>query len=76
MKKLMILIFCILVMGGISMKHISYRTFTAGEPPVINPYRGFVCWGENLNDDPRIAFAYVPVYWRDLEPVVGKYDFE
>lgn len=76
MKKLMILIFCILVMGGISMKHISYRTFTAGEPPVINPYRGFVCWGENLNDDPRIAFAYVPVYWRDLEPVEGKYDFE
>ena len=34
------------------MTHLSCRTFTADDPPVTNPYKGFVCWGENLSDDP------------------------
>lgn len=34
------------------MTHLSRRTFTADDPPVTNPYKGFVCWGENLSDDP------------------------
>lgn len=74
--KLILCMICILLVGGTAMKHIFHRTFTAGDPPLTNPYKGFVCWGENLNDDPRIAFAYVPVYWGDLEPVEGEYDFE
>lgn len=54
MKNRMLLCFvlCILTLGGTAMTHISRRTFSAGDPPVTNPYKGFVCWGENLSDDP------------------------
>lgn len=54
MKNRMLLCFvlCILTLGGTAMTHLSCRTFSADDPPVTNPYKGFVCWGENLSDDP------------------------
>lgn len=47
----------------------------AGETPVTNPMKGFAAWGENYRQDPYVAFAYVPVYWDELEPEQGRYDF-
>ena len=78
MKNRMLLCFvlCILILGGTAITHLSRRTFTAGDPPVTNPYKGFVCLGENLSDDPAIRFAYVPVYWSMAEPQEGEYAFE
>ena len=47
-----------------------------GEKPVNNPYKGFVAWGENYREDDNVAFAYVPVYWSEIEKEEGVYDFE
>lgn len=44
--------------------------------PVTNPLKGFAAWGENYRKDPWVSFAYVPVYWSELEPEEGKYDFK
>ena len=51
-------------------------TMEQGEKPVNNPYKGFVAWGENYREDDNVAFAYVPVYWSELEKEEGVYDFE
>lgn len=48
----------------------------AGEKPVTNPLKGFVAWGENYVKDPWYSFAYVPIYWSELEPEEGIYDFQ
>lgn len=45
------------------------------DKPVTNPMKGLVAWGENYRKDPYVAFAYVPVYWAELEPRQGEYDF-
>ena len=45
------------------------------DKPVTNPMKGLVAWGENYRQDPYVAFAYVPVYWNELEPRQGEYDF-
>lgn len=45
------------------------------DKPVTNPTKGLAAWGENYRQDPYVAFAYVPVYWNELEPRQGKYDF-
>lgn len=47
----------------------------AGDKPVTNPMKGLVAWGENYRRDPYLGFAYVPVYWDELEPRQGEYDF-
>lgn len=47
----------------------------AGEKPAANPLKGFMAWGENYRRDPLVAFAYIPVYWDELEPQPGQYDF-
>ena len=47
----------------------------APDKPVTNPMKGLVAWGENYRQDPYVAFAYVPVYWAELEPRQGEYDF-
>lgn len=45
------------------------------DKPVTNPMKGLVAWGENYRQDPYVSFAYVPVYWNELEPRQGEYDF-
>lgn len=57
--------------GGVN----AAAAFSAGEKPLTNPLKGFVAWGENYRDDPWVTLAYVPVYWRELEPEPGVYDF-
>lgn len=47
-----------------------------GEKPVTNPMKGFTAWGENYTDDPWVSFAYAAVYWDQIEPEEGQYDFE
>lgn len=47
----------------------------ASDKPVTNPMKGLAAWGENYRQDPYVAFAYVPVYWNELEPRQGEYDF-
>lgn len=47
----------------------------APDKPVTNPMKGLAAWGENYRQDPYVAFAYVPVYWNELEPRQGEYDF-
>lgn len=47
----------------------------ASEKPLSNPMKGLVAWGENYRQDPYVAFAYIPIYWNELEPQQGKYDF-
>lgn len=51
-------------------------TLPQGQKPVINPMKGLMAWGENYRQDPYVAFAYVPVYWNELEPRPGQYDFQ
>ena len=53
-----------------------HGTIVAGEKPVTNPLKGFAAWGENYKNDPWHSFAYVPVYWNELEPEEGVFDFE
>lgn len=48
----------------------------AGDAPATNPMKGLAAWGENYRKDPYVAFAYVPVYWDELEPRPGEYDFD
>ena len=48
----------------------------AGEKPTSNPMKGFAAWGENYREDPWVSFAYVPVYWNQVEPREGVYDFD
>lgn len=52
------------------------ETLEKGEKPVANPLKGFMAWGENYRKDPWISFAYVPVYWKLIEPEKGVYHFE
>lgn len=47
----------------------------AGEKPATNPMKGLMAWGENYRQDPYVAFAYIPIYWNELEPAPGQYDF-
>lgn len=47
----------------------------ASDKPVANPMKGLTAWGENYRQDPYVAFAYVPIYWNELEPRPGEYDF-
>lgn len=47
----------------------------ASNKPVTNPMKGLAAWGENYRQDPYVSFAYVPVYWNELEPRQGEYDF-
>lgn len=47
----------------------------ASDKPVTNPMKGLTAWGENYRQDPYVSFAYVPVYWDELEPRQGEYDF-
>lgn len=47
----------------------------ASDKPITNPMKGLAAWGENYRQDPYVAFAYVPVYWNELEPRQGEYDF-
>lgn len=54
---------------------VGAREIAPGEKPVTNPYKGFMAWGENYREDPLIRLAYVPVYWDELEPEEGVYDF-
>lgn len=55
---------------------IGSTTIAPGEKPVTNPYKGFMAWGENYREDPLIRLAYVPIYWDELEPEEGVYDFQ
>ena len=50
--------------------------FVEGDKPINNPYKGFAAWSENYRQDKNIAFAYVPVYWSELEKEEGVFDFE
>lgn len=54
---------------------LAAQDIPAGEKPVANPLKGLVAWGENYRQDPYLGFAYVPVYWDELEPKQGGYDF-
>ncbi len=54
---------------------LAAETIPASDKPVTNPMKGLAAWGENYRQDPYVAFAYVPVYWNELEPRQGEYDF-
>lgn len=54
---------------------LAAETIPASDKPVTNPMKGLAAWGENYRKDPYVAFAYVPVYWNELEPRQGEYDF-
>lgn len=58
------------------LPHTSHWKIDQGDMPVSNPLKGWACWGENLSQDPSVTLAYVPVYWDELEPEEGVYDFE
>lgn len=70
-----LLITAALLCTGILMTHNRTIHFMQGEKPSSNPLKGYVCWGENNTDDPRIGFAYVPIYWKECEVQEGIYDF-
>lgn len=54
---------------------LAAETIPASDKPVTNPMKGLAAWGENYRQDPYVSFAYVPVYWNELEPRQGEYDF-
>lgn len=54
---------------------LAAEEISPSDKPVTNPMKGLVAWGENYRQDPYVAFAYVPVYWSELEPQQGNYDF-
>lgn len=70
----------LVLIGGIKMLWMLPRTKTwkipQGEKPVSNPLKGWVCWGENLEEGKGVFLAYVPIYWNALEPQKGRYDFK
>jgi len=51
------------------------KHYPQGEKPLSNPLKGWARWGENLSDAEGASLAYVAVYWRDIEPQEGSYDF-
>lgn len=54
---------------------LAAEEISPSDKPVTNPMKGLAAWGENYRQDPYVAFAYVPVYWAELEPRQGEYDF-
>lgn len=77
--KKIIIIICISVcmVAGLSMASDRWAfEFVEGDKPINNPYKGFAAWSENYRQDKNIAFAYVPVYWSELEKEEGVFDFE
>lgn len=51
------------------------KRYPLGEKPLSNPLKGWARWGENLSSAEGASLAYVAVYWRDVEPTEGRYDF-
>lgn len=69
----------LLLIGGMVVRWFLPRTtkweIETGEKPVTNPLKGWACWGENFKEEYDYSLAYVPVYWDELEPEEGEYDF-
>ena len=78
-RKLLPLLLLGLALGAVALLRVRIPLVSAeipaGAKPVTNPMKGLVAWGENYRQDPYVAFAYVPVYWNELEPRQGEYDF-
>ena len=78
-RKLLPLLLLGLALGAVALLRVRVPLVSAeipaGPKPVTNPMKGLVAWGENYRQDPYVAFAYVPVYWNELEPRQGEYDF-
>ncbi len=53
----------------------SEKSYPQGAKPVSNPLKGWARWGENLSSAEGASLAYVAIYWRDIEPTEGSYDF-
>ena len=66
------------VIGWLRLPHSTQLRnveINVGSKPLTNPLKGFMAWGENHTSDPLIRLAYIPVYWDELEPEEGVYDF-
>ena len=74
-RKILLFLLAVFILCGCSSKEWTFA-MEQGEKPVNNPYKGFVAWGENYREDDTVAFAYVPVYWSEIEKEEGVYDFE
>lgn len=79
-KRMMLLITAALLVCGVLVYAVGYRRtwekrYPQGEKPLSNPLKGWACWGENLSGWEGTSLAYVGVYWRDIEPTEGCYDF-
>lgn len=69
----------LLLIGGMTVRwflpHTTKWEIETGEKPVTNPLKGWACWGENYKEEYDYSLAYVPVYWNEIEPEEGSYDF-
>lgn len=66
---------CCVFMSAAWCPRNSEMRYPQGEKPLSNPLKGWARWGENLSGAEGGSLAYVAVYWRDIEPEEGRYDF-
>lgn len=75
-----LLLFLLLVMVGgvlvIFWPRKEIWKIKEGEKPINNPLKGWAQWGENIDDGKGKKLAYVSVYWSEVEPERGEFDFE
>ena len=59
---------------------IAHVRFTRCEEALVNPYMGYAPWADGLSHtaapEPDVTLAFALLFWREIEPAKGVYDFE